>query len=99
MGMADDCVFDFGRVQPHLLHTGVDLIFDGVIEDRVEHDDAVRRRERPHGILSLAKPIEIIENLDRFGMPGRSVRRSLRAAPTAALTAAGASALSRRGAN
>src|SRR5262245_66220022 len=97
--MADDCVFDFGRVQAHLLHSGIDLIFNGVIEDRVEYNDAVRLRERPHGILGLAKPIEIVENFDRFGMPGRSVRRSLRAAPTAALTAAGAPALSRRGAN
>ena len=59
--MADDRVFDFGRIQAQLLHAGIDLIFNGVVEDRVEHDDAVGGRERPHGVLGLAEPVKVVE--------------------------------------
>src|SRR5262249_11153156 len=82
--VTDDRVFDVGWIQTRLFHAADNLIFDGIIEDRVENDDSLRGRDRPHGVLGLAEEVKVVEHLHRFGMPRRSVRR-----PRLSLSAAG----------
>src|SRR5262245_32979421 len=86
MRMADDGVFDLARIEPHLLHTRVDFVFDGIVEDRIEHNDAVRCLQIPVGILVLAKPVQIFERLHRFAVPGRAIWRPAALSTPAAAT-------------
>src|SRR6185436_9179889 len=76
---------DFGGIQSHLLHARINLIFNGIIKDRIEHDDAVGCRQCPNRVLTLAEPIQVIEGLHGFSMPGGPVWGS--SALPAALTA------------
>ena len=76
MPVADDHVLDLGRIESKLLQPADDFILDGVIEDRVDDDDAVRRGDGPRGLFGLADEVEVVEHLHRFGVPLRPIRRS-----------------------
>src|SRR3954467_6572944 len=76
MRMRDDGVLDVGWIESQLLHAFGDLIFDGIVKDGVDDDDALRCRDRPHGVLGLAEKVEVIENLYRSHVPGRAIRRT-----------------------
>ena len=41
MSMADDGIFDMGGVQTQLLHPADHLVFDRIIKNGVEDDDAL----------------------------------------------------------
>src|SRR5580698_6457374 len=84
MSMAHHGIFNIGRIQTQLLHPANDLIFDRIIKNRVQDDDALRSRDRPHGVLGLAEKIEIVEDLHRLGIPRGPLRRPLLSAPTTA---------------
>src|SRR5712691_7412189 len=95
--MTDDGVLDIGRIQTQLLHPAGNLFFYGVVKDRIEDDDALRRRDAPHGVLGLADEIQVVKHLDRFGIPRGSLGRPLLPLP-AALAATLPTLRSRRGA-
>ena len=42
MSMAHDCVFDVGRIQTQLLHSAGYLVFDRIVKDGVQNNDAFR---------------------------------------------------------
>src|SRR5262245_60530558 len=75
--MADDDVLDRSGIKPHLLQAVRHFVLDRVVEDRVEDDDAVRGRERPRGVLRLSDKVQVVEDLDRFGVPLREVASML----------------------
>ena len=84
--VADDHVLDLLRIEPERGQPVDDLVLDRVVEDRVHHDDAVRGRDGPRRVLGLADEVEVVEHLDRLGVP-RGARgragRSRGAAPAA----------------
>src|SRR5437868_7296431 len=90
--MTHDRVFDFGGIQPQLLHACIHLVFNGIIKDGVEHDNAIGRGDGPYGVLGLSKPVKVVGDLNRFGMPGGWIRRR-RGATTLATASRGLSAL------
>ena len=69
MRVSDDGVFDRGRVETQLFQPAGNFFFDGIVKDRVDRDDAFRRRDGPHGILGLAEEVQVVEHLHRFGIP------------------------------
>ncbi len=69
MAVADDHILDLRRIQSELLQPADDRVFHRVVEDRVENDDALGSSNRPCGILDLAYVKEIVEDLDRLGVP------------------------------
>ena len=82
MRVGDDGVADRRRIEPELLQPAGDLFFDGVVEERVDHDDPRRRGDRPRGVLGLADEVEVVEHFHRLGIPGRALRWPWRAAAT-----------------
>src|SRR5579864_2942224 len=89
--MTHDRVFDFGGIQAQLLHSRIHLIFNGIIKDSVEYNDAIGSGDGPYGILGLSKPVKIVGDLNRFGMPGGWIRG--RCATALATASTGLSAL------
>src|SRR5262249_38037416 len=67
--MADDHVLDRGRIEAHFLHAADDFVLDGVIENRVDDDDAFRGGYCPDRPFGLTEPVQIVEHLDRFCVP------------------------------
>ena len=61
--------------KPSFFMPADNLLFDRIVKDGVEDDDALRRRDRPHGVLGLAEEVEVVEDLHRFGIPRRAVGR------------------------
>ena len=53
--MGDDGVSDRGRVETQLLQPAGDFFFDGIVEERIDQDDAVRRRHGPRGVLASGR--------------------------------------------
>src|SRR5215467_3494854 len=84
--MTHDGILDRGWVQPQLLHSSDNFIFDRVIKDGVEYDNAFGGRDGPDRVLGLPEKVEVIKDLHWFGMPTRSIGRSCRplAAPATA---------------
>src|SRR5579863_4787542 len=83
MRMGDHGVFDIRRIETQLLHPAGNLLFDGVVEDRVQDNDALGGGDGPHGVFRLTEKVKVIEDLHRFGIPSGSIRRALLAAPAA----------------
>ena len=81
MGMADDDVLDVGRVEADRRQSVHDLVLDRVIEDRVDEDDAVRRRHRPGRVFGHAEEVQVVEDLHRVGVPRLAGRYGPRPAP------------------
>src|SRR5688572_32670299 len=73
MRMRDDGVADRRRIEPELLQPTGDLVFDRVVEQRVDQDDALRRRHSPCGVFALADEVEVVEDLHGLRVPGRAV--------------------------
>ena len=67
---------DLRRVEAELLQSADDFVFDRVVVDRIEQDDPVRGLDRPGGVLGHADVIQVVEHLDRFRVPGRSIGRT-----------------------
>src|SRR5262249_30597003 len=78
MGMAHDGIFDIRWIEAEFFQATDDLVLDRISPDRVDHDDALRSGERPGGIFLLADVEEIVEHLDGFVVPGRTLRYSAR---------------------
>src|SRR6202043_1613462 len=51
-----------------------DLILHRIVPDGIDQDDARRCGHRPGGILFLTNEIEVVEDLDGFGVIGRQLR-------------------------
>jgi hypothetical protein len=76
MRMRDHGVADGGRVEPQFLQPADNFVFDGIVEQGVDQDDALRRRHRPGGVFALADEVKVVEYLHRLDIPRRPVRRS-----------------------
>ena len=76
VAVADNRVLDLRGVESQLLQAADDFVFDRVVEDRVDEDDPGRRRHGPGGELGLADEVQIVEDLHRFDVPLRSIRRA-----------------------
>src|SRR5215467_8674841 len=76
--MTHDGILDRGWVQPQLLHSSDNFIFDRVIKDGVEYDNAFGGRDGPDRVLGLPEKVEVIKDPHWFGMPTRSIGRSCR---------------------
>ena len=73
--MADDHVFDVGRIQSELRQPSDDLILDRVVVEGVDDDDPRRCLQGPRRELRLSHPVQIVEDLRRLGVPRGSRRR------------------------
>ena len=95
--VAYDGVLDVRRIETKLLQPARDLVFNRVVVDRVDDDDAGRCRNGPYGVFRLPQPIEVVEDLDRLGVPYGSVGRALSLPSTSSALAAWRRLASRRG--
>jgi hypothetical protein len=86
MAVADDHIPDIRRVEPEFLQAFVHFSLDRVVEDGIEQDDALRRRDGPRGEILFADEIQVVEHLLRLGVPALARRRCRR--PAAAATTA-----------
>ena len=77
MTVADDHVLDRRRVGAELLEAAHHLVGHGVVEQRIEDDDALGRQHRPRRVLGLADEVEVVEHLHRVGVPLGPRRRPL----------------------
>ena len=68
-------------IEPELAQTFDDLVLDGVIEQRIDDDDARARRDGPRRELCHADEIEIVEHL--YGLRVPRLARRCRARSTA----------------
>ena len=87
MSVRKNHIFDLLRIQSKLLHAVQDLVFRGIVEQRLDDDDALAAHERPRAVDLGAQEIEVIGDFSRFGVPrlfGRDARGS--ASPTPART-------------
>src|SRR5438477_12394751 len=75
--MADDHVFDIRRIEPELFKSADDLVFDRVLPDRIDDDDASRSCDRPRRNILLADEVKIVEHLCGLHVPLRSGWRCL----------------------
>ena len=67
MGVADDDVFDVGRIELELLEAVLDVVLDLVaIVERLDEDDAFRGLHRPRTRPVIADKIELVHHLHRF---------------------------------
>ena len=64
-------VLDLGRIEAELAQPAGHLVLDRVVENRVDDDDARRGDDRPGRIFLFADEVEVVEHLDRLGVPGR----------------------------
>ena len=78
VAMTHDDVLDFLRIQSDLRQAIGDFVFNRIIENRIDNDDAVRSVDSPGRILRHPHEVQIIEDLYRLGMPLLTIRRSLR---------------------
>ncbi len=78
VGVADDDVFDVGRIEAELLQAADDRFLRIVVVERVDQDDAFARGQRPGRVDLGADEIEIVEHLGRVGVPGGARRRRRR---------------------
>ena len=91
--VADQHVLDLARIETERRQPLDNLRLDGVIEQRVDEDDAVGRRERPGGVNLRTDEVEVVKHLDRFGIPPGSLGWPLLPLPAGALSAALAATL------
>src|SRR5215510_3996959 len=72
-------VLDLCRTKPEFLQAVDDLAFDRVVEEGIEHDDTIRRRDSPSRRsarcrgLRLSEEVEIVEHLHWLGVPLRTI--------------------------
>src|SRR5262245_26059178 len=67
--VTDDGVLDLPGIQSELLQSACNFLFDRIIEDRVDNDDALRGRHGPGRVLQLADEVQVVENLLRIPIP------------------------------
>src|SRR5262245_20682346 len=86
VGVADERVLDVGRIQSKFLEAVDHFILDRIIEDGVDDDDPLRRRQGPRRILGHPDEIQVVEYLRGLGMPlgGRRWSRLTSSAATPA---------------
>ena len=72
--VADEHVTDVGGIKAELAQAADDLVLDRVVEQRVDHDDAVRRRHGPGREFRHADEVEIVEDFLRLGVPALARR-------------------------
>ena len=77
--VAHEDVLDLGRIEAELAQPADHLVLDRVVENRVDDDDAGRGDDRPGRIFLFADEVEVVEHLDRLGVPGLPRRRPGRA--------------------
>ena len=77
--VADEHVLDVVRIEAERLHAVDDLGVDRVIEQRVDYDDALARRERPGGVDQRAHEVEVVEHLVGLRVPRRPIGHRTRA--------------------
>src|SRR5665213_248333 len=78
MAVADDGVFDRRGIEAERAQSADHFVFDRVVEDRVDEDDALGRRDRPDRVLGLPEEVEVVEHLHRLGVPVVARERRLR---------------------
>ncbi len=69
MAVADQHVTDVGRIEAELLEPAHHFVLDRVIEQRIDHDDAVRGRHGPRRELRHADEVEVVEYFLRIRVP------------------------------
>src|SRR5260370_21826277 len=75
---ANDDVLDFLWIQSQLGQALDDLVFNRVIEDRIDNDDPFRRIDGPRRILGHADEVEVIKHSYWFRVPPLTLWRTLR---------------------
>ena len=75
--MADDHVFDIGRIEPELFQSTDDLVLDRILPDRIDDNDPGRSCNGPRGNILLADEVQVVEYLSGFDVPLRSGGRPL----------------------
>src|SRR5262245_49959650 len=76
VSVSDNCIFNVGRIQTQLLHPACNFFFNGIVENRIDHDDSLRCRDGPHRVFGLAEEMQVVEHLHGFGIPRGSIRRT-----------------------
>jgi len=69
-----DYVFDLVGIQSKLLQTAEDLVLGGVVEQRLDDDDALVSDQRPSAVDLCADKVEIVGDFCRFRVPGLPCR-------------------------
>src|SRR5678815_902526 len=69
VSVRDDHILDVRRIEPELLQSLDDFVFDRVVVDRVEDDDALRGRDCPRRVLRHADVVHVVEHFHRLGVP------------------------------
>src|SRR5207253_3649107 len=75
--VTDDDVLDFLRIQPELRQALDNLVFNRIVENRINNDDPVRGIDGPGRIFGHPDEIKIIEDFYRLRMPLLTTRRPL----------------------
>jgi hypothetical protein len=68
VAVRDEDVLHVGRIEMHRLQAIDDLRLGRVVVERVDHDDARARRERPRRVETRAEKVEVVEDLLRLGV-------------------------------
>jgi hypothetical protein len=79
----EDDVLDSVWVEPELPQTADDLVLCGVVEQRLDDDDAFAADDGPCAVDLGADEVEVVGNLGRFRIPRVSRRRRRRCSPSA----------------
>jgi hypothetical protein len=67
--VADNHVFDLRRIEAERLQSTDHFVLDGVVEDRVDDDDAVAGVDRPRGIFGLSEEVQVVKDFRRLAVP------------------------------
>ena len=90
--VADEDVLDVSGIESELLQAADHFVFNRVVVDCVDQDDALRCRDRPRRELGHPDVVHVVEDLRRLGVPRLACRRRRRAPAATAATGSCAAA-------
>ena len=76
MSVRKNDVFHLTGIQTHLLQSVQNFIFRGVVEQRLDDDNALAADDRPCAMDLGTHEIKVIRDFGRFGIPGFPGRRT-----------------------